>query len=506
MNEEFIEDCNTNKKSIKKNYIYNVIYQAFLVIVPLVLTPYISRVLLPEGIGKYSFAFSLITYFTIFGSLGFGYYAQREIAKYQNDKAKQSTSFWEINICRLLSVILALVINIILCLFNVYANYNNLMWIFSINIIALAFDIAFFFQGNEDFARLVIRNIVVKLISIALVFLLVKSPEDLWIYAIINSLMLVISNLSMWLSLPKLLVKITFSKLKPLRHLKGTLRLFIPTIATSIYTVLDKTLIGVLIPDTYLVVENGVEVIKKYSDLENGYYEQIEKLVKMAMTIITCLGTVMIPRNSSEIANGNFENVKKNIYLSSKLVWMIGTPMVLLFISIASDFVPWFYGEEYSKCIGLLSIFSSLILIIGFSNIFGLQYMIPLGQDKNFTIALVCGALINLGLNCVLIPFYWSYGAAIASVIAEIVVTVIMAFMIRKSISIRKIFLSSCKYLIAGVFLFAASYYLSVILSSTVINTIIIALAGLLVYLIVLIILKEEFIYKLLKRLVKRNG
>lgn len=491
-------------KSIKKNYIYNVIYQAFLVIVPLIVTPYISRVLLPYGVGQYSFAMSLITYFTIFAALGFGIYAQREIAKNQGDLEKQSKAFWEINICRLISVGLAMLINIALCVFSLYGDYNELMWIFNINIIAIAFDIAFYFQGNEEFGKLVLRNVLIKIISIVLIFLLVKNPNDLWIYALINSAMLVVSNLSMWLCIGKMLKRVAIKSLQPFKHLKGTIKLFIPTIATSIYTVLDKTLIGVLITDTYVVIEDGIEVVKKYSDLENGYYEQIEKLVKMAMTIITCFGTVMTPRNSSEIAKGNIENAKNNIYTSSKLVWLIGIPMVLTFIACSHNLVPWFYGDGYDKCIVLLMIFSSLIVIIGFSNIFGLQYMVPAGMDKRFSIALISGAIINLVLNCILIPFYWSYGAAIASIIAEICVTVIMGIMIRKVISLKKILLFSIKYLIAGAALFGVAYYISTLLTPSIINTLIIAGSGIIVYLIVLLILREEMIYKLIRKIVKK--
>ena len=256
------------------------------------------------------------------------------------------------------------------------------------------FDIAFFFQGNEDFGKIVIRNVIIKILSIVAIFLFVKDTNDVWVYALINSLMLIVSNLSLWSYLPKLLTKVKIRNLRPLSHLKGTLKLFIPTIATSIYTVLDKTLIGVLVNGTYTVIENGVEVVKKYADLENGYYEQSEKLVKMAMFIITCIGTVMIPRNSNEIARGNYDKVKDNIYTSARLVWLIGVPLALGLIATASNFVPWFYGDGYEKCITLIALLSPLIIIIGFSNVFGLQYLVPMGKDTLFGISLIIGVLL----------------------------------------------------------------------------------------------------------------
>ena len=253
-NESSTIDSNNNKdkkKSLKKNYFYNLAYQIFLLIVPLITTPYVSRVLTPEGVGQYSFSFSLITFFTLFGALGFGYYAQRAIASKQNSSYEQSKVFWEIIICRFIPVFIALLVNFILCFLKVYKEYTNLMLIFSINIFALAFDIAFYYQGKEEFSKLVIRNFIIKLLSVMAIFLFVKSQNDLYKYATINALSVLISSISMWFLLFKYICKVRIKEIKPLRHLKGTIILFLPTIAVSIYTILDKTLIGLMIRDTY---------------------------------------------------------------------------------------------------------------------------------------------------------------------------------------------------------------------------------------------------------------
>ena len=254
---------NNKKPGIKKNYFYNLVYQIFLLIIPLITTPYVSRILLADGVGKYSFSVSLITYFTIFAALGFGYYAQREIAKHQNDIKRQTEVFWEINICKLLPVAIALLTNIILCSLKVYQGYNILMWILNINILTVAFDINYFFQGNENFKSIIVRNSVIKIVAIVSIFVFVKKESDVWAYTLINSTSAFLSMVSMWVPIRKLIVKIDFKAIKPFRHLKGTLILFLPTIAVSIYTILDKTLIGVLIKDTYTALdENGAEVIK----------------------------------------------------------------------------------------------------------------------------------------------------------------------------------------------------------------------------------------------------
>ena len=491
-------------KSVKKNYFYNLLYQLFLLIVPLITTPYVSRVLGAEGVGKYSFSFSLITYFTIFGALGFGFYAQREIAKNQNDKYKESKAFYEIFICRLIPIFIALAVNLIFCFTNIYKEYTNLMLVFNINIIALIFDIAFLYQGKEEFGKLVLRNFIVKVLSVASIFIFVKTQNDLGIYALINALSVILGNILMWVTLPKYIEKIKIKELKPLRHLKGTIILFLPTIAISIYTILDKTLIGLLITDTYTDIVDGKEVIKKYSDLENGYYEQSEKIVKMVMTVITAIGTVMIPRNTHEYSIGNHEKVKENIFTSCMLVLLIGIPLTLGIIVVANNFVPWFFGDGFDKCILLMKILSPLILIIGFSNVFGLQYLIPTGKDKRFTIALIVGAITNFLLNLIFIHFWWSVGASIATIVAEATVTLIMAIMVRKEINFLKLFISAWRYYIAGAVMFVACYFVARNLESSIINTILIALIGAIIYFVILIILQDKLIINTIKKIFKK--
>lgn len=490
--------------SVKKNYIYNLIYQVFLLIVPLVLTPYVSRVIGVEGIGKYSFSYSLISYFTILSNIGFNYYGQREIAKHQDDKYAKSKSFWEIILCRSIFVIVSTSLNLIFYSLNVYQSYSQLMLILTINIFAVALDISFYFQGNEEFGKIVLRNIIIKSLSIILIIVLVKKPSDLWVYTLINASMVLLSNISLWSYMPKLLKKVKFKELKPFMHLKGTLILFIPTIATSIYLLLDKTLIGLLVPGTYTEIIDGVEVIKKVSDLENGYYEQAEKIVKMTMTVITAIGTVMIPRNSKEYAEGNIDKVKENIYTTSNLVWFIGIPMVLGIVAFSADFVPWFFGDEYDKVSILMSILSPIILIIGFSNVFGLQYLLPTGQDKKYTIGVLIGALTNLLLNLILIPFLYSIGAAIATVAAEAVITVVLLFMARRQLEVKKIFIGTWKYIIAGAIMFGCVFAISYFMQAKIYSTLLEVASGIIIYYMILMILKEKYCTSYTKKILNK--
>lgn len=490
-----------NKKSVKLNYIYNLIYQIFTLITPLITAPYVSRVLGSSGVGQYSFTNSIVTYFILFGALGFGYYAQREIARHQGDKVEQSKIFWEIIICRSISVGLSLIFYLVLLFLGVYGeDYTLLMLILTINVVATAFSIEFLFQGNEDFLTIVIKNIVVKVLGILGIFIFVKKPSDVWLYILIHSLITIGSYLSLWTKLPKVLCKVDFKSLNPIRHLKPTLRLFIPTIAVSVYTMLDKTLIGVLIPGETEV--NGV--IQNISDIENGYYEQSEKIVKMAMTIVTSLGTVMIPRNSQAIASGNLDGFKKNISGALRFVFFVGTPIMFGLAAVANNMCPWFFGDGYEKVPSLMMMFCPLIMIIGFSNVLGLQYLLPMKKDKKYTIAITSGAGVNLVLNLILIRLFWSYGACIATIIAETVVTTIMFIFAKKDISFLELVKNSWRYIISGVTMFALVYFTQYFLAPKIYNTALLVLEGLICYFGLLFIFRDDLVLNYSKLLLNK--
>ena len=478
-----------NSKSITKNYLYNLIYQILIIIIPIITTPYVSRVLGADGVGKYSFSNSIVSYFVIFASLGFGYYAQREIAKYQGDKKKQSEIFWEIIIVRSASVSTALIVYFAAIVLGVFKEeYTLLMMILSVSILAVAFDISFLFAGNEDFSKTVLTNTVVRILNVISIFVFVKDRNDLWKYVLITVLTVLTANASLSVYAKNFLCKIEIKSLRPIRHIKPAVILFLPTIAISVYTYLDKTMIGVI---------TG-------SDFENGFYEQAEKIVKIVMTVVTSLGAVMIPRNSNAFERKDMQAIRQNIYRSVRFVLLLGIPMMIGLIAVSDNMVPWFLGDGYYKSANIMKILSVLILAIGLSNVFGLQYLIPADEDKKFTISVTCGAFTNFLLNLVLIRLFKSYGAAIATIVAETVVTVIMFCFIRKNVSLCEILKNSTKYLISGIIMFVPCFVLGRILEPSIINTFIIVFIGVVVYLICLILLKDEFFLEIANRLTSR--
>lgn len=479
-----------NNKKLSVNYILNLLYQIIAIIIPLITTPYISKVLGALGVGEYSFTYSIANYFSLFAAMGFGTYAQREIAKYHNDKYKITITFWEIFIVKLITSIFSLVINICMIYNKSYGKYNILMNWWNILIISTAIDINYLFQGLEEFGKIVYKNILVKFISLFLIFIVVKNPTDVWKYIAIYCFSIFVGNASMWGYCKKYLIPIHFNELNPWQHLKPSLKLFIPTIATSIYSYLDKTMIGLL---------------SNNPDFENGCYEQSEKIVKMATTIIVSLGIVMIPRNTSLYNDGKIKELKRNIYFASNYVWAIGLPIMFGIIAIADNIVPWFLGVEFKKSIIIMKILAPIVLFMGFGNVFGLQYLVPVKKDNQWSICIIFGLGVNILINSLLIPKYFSLGAAIGTILAEGTVCFGMAVVSKDFISLRKIIGQSKNYFLASICMFVILIICEYRLSSNIRNTFLLVILGMIVYFIVLFLLQDSFLYNIVFKKIKNK-
>lgn len=477
------------KKSIAKNYIYNLFYQILVIILPLVTTPYLSRTIGAENIGIYSYTLSITTYFILFGTLGIAMYGQREIAFVQNDIKKRSKVFYEIFLMKTITLgISMLIFYLSFCTNGEYSVYYRILLL---EIFANVLDISWYFQGLEEFKKTVIRNIIVKMVSVGCIFLLVKNSNDLNKYFLIYTLSILFGNMSLWLYLPKYVCKVNLKKLNLLMHLKPTIILFIPQIATQIYTVLDKTMIGT-------IINNKSEV---------GYYEQAQKIIKLLMCLATSFGTVMMPRISATFVSGDKEKIKEYMNISFAFIMMLAFPLMFIIISISGSFVPIFYGVGYDKVIPLLCILSPIIVLIGLSNIIGVQYLLPTKQQTKFTISVVVGAIINFILNMLLIKNYASIGAAIATVIAETVVTATQFILVRKEFKVYDVFKISYKYIISSIVMFGCSILVGHLISNNLLSIVIQICVSGLMYFILLIIMKDKLICNgicILKKKLKR--
>lgn len=477
-----------NKKSIKRNYLLNTSYQILILFVPLITAPYLSRVLGVKNIGMYSYAVSIVSYFTLFAILGTSTYGQRKIAYVQDDREERSRVFFETLIFRSIASITVLIFWLIYICKN---QTNEFIYIvLSLNIFSVLTDITWFFQGLEEFAKIIIRNFFIRVISILFVFICIKSSDDLVLYVAGTGILNIIGNISIWLYLPKYITRV--KNIKPFRDIKEIVLLFIPTIAIQIYTVLDKTMIGFFSSDS----------------TNNGYYEQAEKIVKISLTVITSLGTVMIPRIAKTYMNGDKEAVNKYMYRSYRFVWFLAIPMCLGFVSIANRFVPIFYGAGYEGTIPLLKLFSTLLIIIGLNNVTGVQFLIPTKKQNIFTRTVIYGAVINLILNIILIPKYFAIGAAIGSIVAELAITIIQFIYIYrlKEFKIINIFCGLPHYLISGCIMFIIISLIDHYLAYNLHSLLIIIIVGMFSYFFVLLFIGDELVMEGLHDLIKMKN
>lgn len=476
---------------VVKNYLYNLSYQILVLIVPLITTPYVSRVLGAKGVGTFSYTNSIVQYFILFGCIGLNLYGQREIAYLQHEKEKRDKVFWELVILRIITVSISL----IAFYFTLasHGKYSSVFFIMCLDILASMVDISWFFQGIEDFKKIVVRNFIIKIVGVVLIFLFVKSSDDLLLYVICHSATLFLGNLSMWAYIPKLVGKVKVRELEIKKHIRPTIVLFLPQIATSVYTVLDKTMIGFL---------TGVEE-------EVAYYEQGQKIVKIVMTLVTSLGTVMMPRVANLFKQNEMEKVKNYLSKSFRFVFFLSFPMTFGLMAVSCNIVPWFFGSGYDKVIPNMMVIAPILVMISLSNIIGMQYLLAIGRHRDFTISLVAGCVINFSLNLLLIPFFLSIGAAVATVIAETSVTGVQVYFTRKDFKFGEIISNNKHYIISSLIMFVPTYLLAVYLPSSIINTFICVLVGGLIYVGLLFVMKDETLFeavdKIKGKLVKKK-
>lgn len=476
-------------KSLKTNFIFNLISQLFTLILPLLTTPYLARILGEEGNGQYSFANSIITYFILFSNLGFTIYGQREISKCRDDKYKSSKMFFEIIYTRFIFVIISVVVLYFIVLFNgIGDKYKLLVLILSIQVIASFFDVTFYFQGIEDFKTIAMRSIILKILGLIFIFVFVKEQSDLWLYALGLSLTTILSNLIMWSKLFGKIQYVKFRELQILKNVKPSLVIFLPTLAVSIYSVLDKTMIGLL---------------SSNPDYQNGCYEQAYKLNSAALILVTVISPIMLPRNTFNYSRNDIEGLRKNIYNASNYIWLISLPLLAGFLCLSSNLSSWFLGEGYDIVPLLMNIMAVRFIVSGFGVLFGEQLFLAIGKEKYNFYATMVAAILNLSLNLFLIPKYGALGAAYSTAISECTVTVILIIFVKKMniISLKKIILQPIKYIVASIIMYFAVFYLNKYLDYSFWTFLLEVIVGAAIYGIILILLRDKFVIYILNNM-----
>lgn len=456
------------------NYIYSSFYQLFLIIVPLITAPYLARTLLPTAVGINSYVSSVVTIFTSIGLIGLNSYSLREIAYVRDDKEKLSKTFSELFILRLICFFITTIIYII---YSVLSEYKLYFLVQLISVTASFIDIAWIYQGFEEFKVTVTRNFIVKFLNIISIFIFIKSPDDLLLFMIISSIFSVIVNFILYFGIKQKITKFTFKSLQLKRHLIQTVKLFVPQIASMVYLQCDKMMIKYLSTDISYV----------------GFYDQAERIIKIPLALITALSTVMLPKIANEYKNNNKETVKNSIISSLKFSLLLSIPLMFGICAISNTFIPWFLGNGYDDVIPIMITLSIIVLFISLSSVTGNQYLTAINQTKILTLACCTGAIINVIINFILIPHFNAVGAAIGTVVTEFIILVIELNYIKDIIKFTELLKMSINYLISGIVMFAICFLIGKNLSATFITTFIQIITGAIIYFGILYILKDNF-------------
>lgn len=474
------------QKSIKINYILNTLYQVFSLIVPLITAPYIARVLGPSGIGIYSYTNSIVSIFGVFALLGTSVYGQQVIAQCRDDIYQRSLNFFEIElICLGTTFLMIISWSLFISTANKYQVYYKIL---TLVLLSIGFDITWFFAGLEEFSVIVLRSFVIKLITVIAIFVTIRDKNDLALYFFIQSLGQVIGNLSLWIPLKSRITKVDYNDLHFRKHIMKTLVYFIPTVAASVYSLIDKTMIGII----------------THSSEESGFYDQAQKIVNVGYTIVASLNTVMASRIAYLFVKGEDEEIKRRFARSSDFISILSYPITFGIVATANTFIPWFLGNGYEADIVLLQIASPLVVLLSVHNFLAAQYLVPSGQRARSTWGVIAGALVNFICNCILIPEFGAVGAIIATILSELTICLIYFWMSRDYIPIDMFIKSSIKPFISSLIMFLIIViYNKDKASSTaiILNQVI---GGIIVYYCMMLLLKSDLVLEISKSVIRR--
>lgn len=449
---------------MKKNFIYNVIYQISILILPLITMPYISRTIGANGVGIYSYTYSIVYYFMLVAMLGLNNYGNRTIAKVRDNKERLSSEFCSIYFFQLIvSSTVTIVYFLYVFCFNI--KYIDIAILQCGHLLSTIIDINWFYFGLEKFKVTITRNIIVKILSLVLIFVFVKSSNDLWKYTLILSLSSFISNIFLFTRLRKYIDIKKVPKKDIKKHIKPAIVLFIPVVAVSLYKVMDKIMIGLMSSVT-----------------EVGYYENAEKIIGTPLSIITALGVVMLPRVSNMISNNDQKNVYKILQKTMEFVSFLIFPMTFGVAAIGKDFSILFLGSQFEKSGYLIRILAVTIVFISLANVIRTQYLIPKEKDKDYILSVFCGAIVNLFFNLLLIPQYASIGACIATVLAELVVMLYQFMSVRKELPVKNYIKQLIPFFLKACIMFVIIILLNYLFKNILIKVVMQVTIGIIVY------------------------
>lgn len=402
-------------KKLLQNYLYNSTYQLLLIVIPLFTSPFLTRTLGKEALGIDSYVLSVVTMAEIIGVLGLNTYSSREIAYRKGTGNGCYDTFVELFFMRIF---------LCACVCAVYfsvlrqSEYRIYFLIQGITLIAYFLDVSWLFIGLEEMKIVVLFNTTVKLLSTMLIFLLIRSPENLGVYELIYGSSNALSVIGLLSQVPRYIKKERKVHLNFRQHIFPVLALFLPQAAISMYAQFDKIMLGKLCSEIAQV----------------SFYDKGEQIVKAPLALITAFTSVVMPRIAAHHVKGDTEEIREIVSRTMNMVLLIFVPMAVGLSMVSDIFVPVYLGNDYQASVRVVQVLSPILIAIGLSNVTGSQYLVATNQTKALTVSYISSAVTNICLNALLIPKYGAVGACIGTVAAESV-----AFLVQYHVMVRKI-------------------------------------------------------------------
>lgn len=469
---------------VLKNYAYNLSYQLLVIILPIITTPYVTRIFSSDDLGTYGYFSSIVTYFILLATLGVANYGTKVISGHRKDIDK---NFWGIYSLQLGATIFSIFLYCVLYIFLQFM-HNPVALILGLSLLSKGLDISWLFQGLEDFRKITARNITVKLVGVIAIFLFIKSANDLHLYVFLLTIFELLGQLSMWLPAREFIGKPHFDWEYAKQHLRPIILLFLPQIAISLYVTLDRTMLGALA-----------------STKDVGIYDQALKLVNILLTLVTSLGSVMLPRVSNLLSLGDHKAINKMHEMSFLIYNLVIFPIMAGMLIVNDDFVNFFLGQDFQEARYAIAIMIFRMFFIGWTNIMGIQILIPHNKNKEFMLSTTIPAIVSVGVNLLLLPKLGYIGAAIVSVLTEVLVWLIQLFYTRSYLREVPILGSLIKIIISSGVMYGILLSIKQFLNvSPMINVGLYAILGAIIYASLILILKVINPNELKQQLLKK--
>lgn len=473
-------------KNIAKNFFYQSIFQVTKIIIPIITIPIISNALGPEGIGVYNYTFSIAQYFVLFAGLGVTIYGNREIAlAWSKGKKRSSETFWEIYFAKAITTIGVLALYIVVSLF-----LENRIFLYAQSLVVLTvlFDISWFFMGIEDFKKTSMSNLFIQLITFLLIITFINDQSDALLYTIIQGTGALLSQVIVWVFIPKYVQFVKISLKNSLRHLKGAFEYFIPQVAILLYTNLNKTILGFVLGSTAV-----------------GYFTNSLQLNNVFISIITTLDLVLLPHMTGLFAKKNTDRIVSTMEKTIHLQLFFSIPIMFGILTVYDKLVPWFFGSKFLYINNVIPYFTVLVVIIPLGMSISRQYLMPVGHIKEYNKSVIIGAFINIVANFILLPTIGFFGVVFSNILAECFVTFVRTTSFLKETSFKFNLRKIMVFILSSIVMCVVTRYLTRNLPASYITNILQVGIAVPIYFILTILGRENLIIEYIKSRKSKN-